>query len=245
MIPLRLSLRLRMACLVVALPIGANAQGNAAVDFDLMRSRLIAAADLYAEKVRDSSQQARVGMLSEAAQGEAERRESSETGRQFPASIERVNETRAKLDLLGADASRTFAEHGVPLELLALAEVESGMNPLALSPKGARGLWQLMPGTAGRFGLRVDSQIDQRVQAMHSTRAAAKYLRELNNEFGDWLLALAAYNAGEARVRKAIKVSGEKDFWRLARRGLLPAETAAFVPAVLKAMGGQAPRTQQ
>jgi soluble lytic murein transglycosylase-like protein len=149
------------------------------------------------------------------------------------ASVEKLSAVRERLQALGVDAGRIFAEEGVPLELLVLAEVESSFDPLALSPKGARGVWQLMPETAMRFGLRVDKQMDERVHPVRSTRAAAQYLRELHEWFGDWLLALAAYNAGEARVLAAIKLARTRDFWQLSAQGLLPKETRRYVPAVL------------
>lgn len=148
-------------------------------------------------------------------------------------SLSRVNAAQKRLLGLRVDAARIFAEEGVPLELLVVAEIESGFNPLALSPKGARGPWQLMPATAERFGLRVDKQTDERIHPERSTRAAARYLRELYAQFGDWLLALAAYNAGEQRVTNAIERGGTRDFWQLAQRRLLPEETRRYVPAVL------------
>lgn len=125
---------------------------------------------------------------------------------------------------------------GVPARLLSVARVESGLNPWALSPKGARGLWQFMPGTARRFGLRVDAQRDERIDPERATRAASQYLRFLRGLFGDWKLALAAYNAGEGRVERAIGRGGTRDFYELSRRGLLPEETRRYVPAVLKGM---------
>lgn len=131
--------------------------------------------------------------------------------------------------------ARILAEEQVPGELLAVAFVESRFNPLALSPKGARGIWQLMPATAARYGLTVEPLNDHRTHPEHSTRAAAKYLRDLFQLFGDWKLALAAYNAGEGRVQRAIKLAGVPDFDELARRGLLPLETRRYVPAVLAA----------
>ncbi len=150
-------------------------------------------------------------------------------------SLSRVSAAQARLLALRVDAARIFVEEGVPPELLVVAEVESGFNPLALSPKGARGPWQLMPATAERFGLRVDGRVDERIQPERSTRAAARYLRELHAQFGDWLLALAAYNAGEQRVAKAVELGGTRDFWQLAQRRLLPEETRRYVPAVLRA----------
>ena len=147
--------------------------------------------------------------------------------------LARVNAAQSRLLGLRVDAARIFAEEGVPIELLVVAEVESGFNPLALSPKGARGPWQLMPATAQRFGLRVNERTDERIHPERSTRAAARYLRELYAQFGDWLLALAAYNAGEQRVSTAIARGGTRDFWQLAQRRLLPEETRRYVPAVL------------
>lgn len=128
---------------------------------------------------------------------------------------------------------RILTEERVPIELLAVALVESGFNPLALSPKGARGIWQLMPATAQRYGLAVEPQNDHRTHPEHSTRAAARYLRDLYQQFGDWKLALAAYNWGEGNVQRVIISTGLRDFDELARRGLLPLETRNYVPAVL------------
>ncbi|MFN0087157.1 MAG: lytic transglycosylase domain-containing protein [Blastocatellia bacterium] len=128
---------------------------------------------------------------------------------------------------------RILVEEQVPVELLAVAFVESRFNPLALSPKGARGIWQLMPATAARYGLAVHPANDHRTHPEHSTRAAARYLRDLYHQFGDWKLALAAYNAGEDRVRRIIDRTGIRDFNEMARRGLLPLETRNYVPAVM------------
>jgi soluble lytic murein transglycosylase-like protein/Kef-type K+ transport system membrane component KefB len=129
--------------------------------------------------------------------------------------------------------ARILAEENVPVELLAVAFVESGFNPQALSPKGARGIWQFMPGTAERYGLSVRPADDHRTHPEHSTRAAARYLRDLYRQFGDWKLALAAYNWGEGNIQRVIDGRGIRDFDELARRGLLPLETRNYVPAVL------------
>lgn len=128
---------------------------------------------------------------------------------------------------------QVLEEEQVPVELLAVALVESGFNPLALSPKGARGIWQFMPATARRYGLQVQPGDDHRTNPEHSTRAAARYLRDLYNQFGDWKLALAAYNAGEDRVQRIIDRTGIRDFDEMALRGYLPAETRKYVPTVL------------
>jgi soluble lytic murein transglycosylase-like protein len=131
--------------------------------------------------------------------------------------------------------TRILLEEKLPIEVLSVALVESGFNPLALSPKGARGIWQLMPDTARRYGLTVAPGDDQRIHPEHATRAAARYLQDLYRMFGDWELALAAYNAGEGRVQQAIERAGVRDFNELARRKLLPLETRNYVPAVLAA----------
>ena len=128
----------------------------------------------------------------------------------------------------------SFRAEDVPLELLAVGWVESRFNPLALSPKGARGVWQLMPATARRYGLRVSVDRDDRTNLRLSTRAAARHLADLYDRFGDWPLALAAYNAGPERIEGAIARAGTQDFWAL--RPWLPAETQGYVPAVLRAL---------
>lgn len=122
-----------------------------------------------------------------------------------------------------------FAKANVPPELVWLAEVESTFNPKARSPVGAAGLFQLMPETAKRFGLR-SWPWDQRYQPEPSARAAAKYLHMLGKQFADWRLALAAYNAGEGRVQRLLAKHNAKDFDGIATH--LPAETQMFVPKV-------------
>jgi len=137
--------------------------------------------------------------------------------------------------------TRILIEEKLPLEVLSVALVESGFNPLALSPKGARGIWQLMPDTARRYGLMVAPGDDHRTHPEHATRAAARYMRDLYQMFGDWELTLAAYNAGEGRVQRAIELAGARDFNELARRKLLPLETRNYVPAVLAAWSQMSP----
>jgi membrane-bound lytic murein transglycosylase D len=122
-----------------------------------------------------------------------------------------------------------FAGERVPAELVWVAEVESGFNRRARSPAGAAGLFQLMPATAKRLGLRSWPR-DQRYQPEPSARAAAQYLRQLHDRFGDWPLALAAYNSGEGTVQRLLERHKTSSFDRIATR--LPAETQMFVPKV-------------
>ncbi|HSC77145.1 MAG TPA: lytic transglycosylase domain-containing protein [Candidatus Acidoferrales bacterium] len=126
----------------------------------------------------------------------------------------------------------SFQAEGVPVELLAVGWVESRFNPRALSPKGARGIWQFMPETARRYGLQVSDARDDRIDFGLSTRAAARHLADLYRQFGDWRLALAAYNAGADRVDLAIARARTRDFRLI--RPWLPAETQDYVPSVLR-----------
>ena len=131
--------------------------------------------------------------------------------------------------------AQIFREEGVPEWLLGVGFVESTYNPAAHSPKEAHGIWQFIPGTGDRYGLRRTAWTDERGHPEKSTRAAARYLRDLHALFGDWQLALAAYNWGEGRVAKIVRRTGIRDFWTMADRGLLPQETANYVPSVLAA----------
>ncbi|HZZ76679.1 MAG TPA: lytic transglycosylase domain-containing protein [Puia sp.] len=115
----------------------------------------------------------------------------------------------------------------LPIELKYLAVIESELKPTALSHVGARGPWQLMPGTAQVLGLKTSHQNDERTSYYKSTIAAAKYLRDLYAEFNDWLLVLAAYNGGPKPVYGAIQKSGSKNFWVL--QNYLPAESREHV----------------
>ena len=128
-----------------------------------------------------------------------------------------------------AQLKPVFATNGVPPELVWIAEVESSFDPRARSPAGAAGLFQLMPATAQRYGLRT-WPFDQRLKPQPSGEAAAKYLRFLHGRYKDWRLALAAYNSGEGTVDRLLARSKTKTFDAIATR--LPAETQMFVPKV-------------
>ena len=122
--------------------------------------------------------------------------------------------------------------HDLPMELKYLAVVESGLNPTARSHAGAGGLWQFMYATARAQGLRIDSYIDERRDPVRSTEAACQFLKKLYDRYGDWYLALAAYNAGPGNVNKAIRRSGGKEnFWEI--RYFLPQQTRNYVPAFM------------
>jgi len=132
---------------------------------------------------------------------------------------------------------RIFREVGVPEDLAFVPLVESGFKVNAVSRASARGIWQFMLPTAREHGLTQDWFIDERSDPEKATRAAAEYLRSLNEVFGDWYLALAGYNAGPGRVRRAIDRSRSTDFWQIASSSrYLPRETREYVPMVLAAV---------
>lgn len=141
----------------------------------------------------------------------------------------------ARLDLLRPIIDPILRNCAVPSEMAAVIVVESGGRSTALSPKGARGLWQLMPETARRYGLRVDEFQDDRIDLFKATDAAARYLHDLYTQFGDWKLALATYNTGEANVGLAILKAHTHDFDQLTNLRMLPLETRNYVPRVLAA----------
>lgn len=128
---------------------------------------------------------------------------------------------------------RILKEEGVPQDLIYLAQAESGFHPLAVSRAGARGIWQFM-GPRGRgYGLQRSLWVDDRQDPEKSTRAAARHLKDLYAQFGDWYLAMAAYNSGPGTVQAAVKRTGYADFWELYRRNVLPKETRNYVPIIL------------
>ena len=128
---------------------------------------------------------------------------------------------------------RTLKEEGVPQDLIYLAQAESGFHPYAVSRAGARGIWQFMGSRAKGYGLHRDWWVDDRQDPQKSTRAAARHLKDLYNQFGDWYLALAAYNSGPGTVQSAVKRTGYADFWELYRRNVLPRETRNYVPIIV------------
>ena len=124
-------------------------------------------------------------------------------------------------------------EEGVPQDLIYLAQAESGFHPLAVSRVGARGIWQFMGSRARGYGLSHNMWVDDRQDPEKSTRAAARHLKDLYNQFGDWYLAMAAYNSGPGTVQAAVRRTGYADFWELYRRNVLPKETRNYVPIIL------------
>jgi transglycosylase-like protein with SLT domain len=126
-----------------------------------------------------------------------------------------------------------LADYGLPPDLALLPVVESEFWPTARGHSGERGLWQLRPATARRFGLVVGTRRDDRLHPERATDAAARYLVFLYERYGDWPLALAAYNAGERRVDRALAHTRQADFWQLADRRLLPRISREYVPHFL------------
>ena len=128
-----------------------------------------------------------------------------------------------------------FEEAGIPKDLVFMAHVESAFKTNAYSRARAKGIFQFIAATGRRYGLRIDSWIDERSDPDKSARAAAAYLKDLYGMFGDWYLALAAYNAGEGKVSRSLKSTKKSDFWSLASTRTLRAETKNYVPAILAA----------
>ena len=131
----------------------------------------------------------------------------------------------------------TFRAEGLPLDLAYIPLVESAFKPSALSRAKARGVWQFMRGTALENGLKADWYLDERADAVKATQAAAKYLKTLHSMFEDWHLAMASYNGGPNRVKRALTRSRKNDFWQLtASTRYLPRETREYVPMILAAV---------
>ncbi|MBW3570253.1 MAG: LysM peptidoglycan-binding domain-containing protein, partial [Gemmatimonadetes bacterium] len=124
-----------------------------------------------------------------------------------------------------------FASYGIPRDLHHLGMIESGYRPTVRSHAGAVGMWQFMPATGRGMGLRIDTLVDERMDPVRATHAAARHLRDLHRRMrGDWALAAAAYNAGEGRINRALGRYGATDFWDVAVRGDLAQETRRYVP---------------
>ena len=128
-----------------------------------------------------------------------------------------------------------FEQYGLPPELAKVSVIESALNPMAVSRAKAAGMWQFMRRTATQYGLEINEYVDQRFDYMEETHAAAKFLKDAYEIFGDWSLAIASYNCGPGNVNKAIKrAGGGKDFWDVYK--YLPRETRGYVPAFIAAM---------
>ena len=126
---------------------------------------------------------------------------------------------------------KAFRDAGIPEEIKYLSIVESKLDPYAVSRVGATGPWQFMFTTGKLYGLNIDDYVDDRRDPIQATYAAAAYLKDAYQEFGDWLLAIASYNCGKSNVEHAIEKAGASDFWSI--RPFLPVETRGYVPAFI------------
>jgi membrane-bound lytic murein transglycosylase D len=146
------------------------------------------------------------------------------------ASLQRVGKYRGLIE-------RVLKEEGVPQDLIYLAVAESGFQPQVVNARsGAGGMWQFMTFTGAEYGLIRNGYFDYRFDPEKSSRAYAQYIKKLYEEFGDWYLAMAAYDWGPAGVARAVQRTGYADYWELYRRNAMPAETRAYVPQILAAV---------
>ena len=155
----------------------------------------------------------------------------SETFRKhMAASLQRVGKYRGLIQ-------NVLKEEGVPQDLIYLAVAESGFQPQVVNGRsGAGGMWQFMPGTGTEYGLTRNGYFDYRFDPEKSSRAYARYIKKLYEQFGDWYLAMAAYDWGPGYIQRAVQRTGYADYWELYRRGVMPAETRAYVPQILAAV---------
>src|SRR3984957_4726470 len=128
---------------------------------------------------------------------------------------------------------RVLQEEGIPQELIHLAQAESGFLPRPVSLKAAAGMWQFVAWRGNQYGLKQTRYTDDRLDPEKATRASAKHLHDLYNIYGDWYLAIAAYNCGPGVVDRAVERTGYADFWELRKRNVLPVETTNYVPIIL------------
>jgi membrane-bound lytic murein transglycosylase D len=145
-----------------------------------------------------------------------------------------IQEIMGRSDVYFPIFERVLKKYGIPKELKYLAVIESALKANAVSSSGAVGLWQFMPASGMEQGLVINSKVDERKHPYKSTIAAAKYLKRLYLLFGDWSLAIAAYNCGQGTVLRAMQRTGKKDFWSL--RPHLPAQTRSYVPAFMASL---------
>jgi membrane-bound lytic murein transglycosylase D len=129
--------------------------------------------------------------------------------------------------------SRILAEEGVPQDLIYVVQAESGFRPKVRSRVRATGMWQFMAPRGREYGLNQNRLVDERMDPEKATRAAARHLADLYAEFGDWYLALAAYNCGPGCVQRAVERTGYADYWEHVKRSVIPRETANYVPVIL------------
>jgi membrane-bound lytic murein transglycosylase B len=205
-------------------------------DFAAYRQALDSAADsALANLVREAAARSQIAKAAPATTTPPDAKALHQFAEQYwNGNDEAVRRAIARVTELRPVLTPILHKEGIPNEIAALVLVESAGLPAALSPKGARGIWQFMPDTARRYGLVVTANLDERTEVVKSTVAAARYLHDLYQRFGDWQLAFAAYNAGEQTVERALARTGYSDFSRMDR--VLPEETRNYVPAVLRAI---------